>query len=136
MYQECSRGQHSVYKGSLPSHVDSSLSNSPCSTFAVSLSLAWLLTCLPHVAQQTLEGMVSNLARHSTRIPFGEVERSLPGLCARGAVLQLQELPHLVACEGLHGGNGEFEGLLVASIALDGAVHTFTALGLHHTFER
>jgi hypothetical protein len=41
------KSQQSVYKGGLPSHLDSSSSNSPCSTFAFSLSLAWLLTvCL------------------------------------------------------------------------------------------
>jgi hypothetical protein len=33
-----------VYKGSLLSHLDSSLLNSPCSTFAFLLSSAWLLT--------------------------------------------------------------------------------------------
>jgi hypothetical protein len=34
MYLEHSRSQQPVFKGSLPSHSDSSLSNSPCSTFA------------------------------------------------------------------------------------------------------
>jgi hypothetical protein len=44
MYLEYSRNQQSGYKGSLPSCSDSSPSNSPCSTFAFLLSLAWLLT--------------------------------------------------------------------------------------------
>jgi hypothetical protein len=44
MYLECSRNQQSVYKDSLPSCLDSSSSNSFCSTIAFPLSLAWLLT--------------------------------------------------------------------------------------------
>jgi hypothetical protein len=44
MYLEYSRSHQSVYKGSLPSCSDSSPSNSPYSTFAFLLSLAWLLT--------------------------------------------------------------------------------------------
>jgi hypothetical protein len=44
MYLEHSRSQQSVYQSSLLSYLDSSLLNSPCSTFAFLLSLAWLLT--------------------------------------------------------------------------------------------
>jgi hypothetical protein len=41
MYVEHFRSQQPVYKGSLPSHSDSSSSNSLCSTFAFKLSLVW-----------------------------------------------------------------------------------------------
>jgi hypothetical protein len=44
MYLEHSKSQQSVYQSSLLSHLDSSLLNSLCSTFAFLLSLVWLLT--------------------------------------------------------------------------------------------
>jgi hypothetical protein len=43
MYLEHSRSQQCLYKDSLLYHLDSSSLNSPCSTFAFLLSLAWLL---------------------------------------------------------------------------------------------
>jgi hypothetical protein len=73
MYLEHSRSQQSVYKGSLPSRLDSSLLDSPCSIFALLLLLAWLLTADTYSFTTTTEASVQeedNSNCHSTNLAF------------------------------------------------------------------
>jgi hypothetical protein len=73
MYLERSRSQQPVYKCSLPSHSDSSLSDSHCSIFAFLLPLAWLLTADTYSFTTTTEASVQeedNSNCHGTNLAF------------------------------------------------------------------
>jgi hypothetical protein len=98
MYLEYSRSQQSVYEGSLPSHSDSFSSNLPCSTFALLLSLAWLLTAAENAQ---VEDQSRSAVGKRSRCELGRAHNLIRRRsCIVVVVLATRAGAHEVVCHG------------------------------------